>query len=629
MRIRVLFAVLALWLGVSSVPPSAAAQADPSALTVVVQAGFDGAYRTGEWFPVVVEIANSGPDAQVTLEWSFPGQRGDPIFERRVDLPRGAQKRVTLDVFSRSFARNGLLQVQNEGTLLLERAVPLEALDADRFVIGTLSNDPALLASLNSLSGPTGVGVSVRPLRADGLPEHAAALRAVNMIFLHDRPTPLTPQQTALLKSWVQLGGQLVVSGGANAAQNSSGLEDILPVEPGGTISTGSLDVFASAALPMPAEALNVAINEVQARPGAANPQGFPLILAWNVGEGQVLFAPFDIAALRGWSGESNLWRQVLRFEQPFVPGLDARVTQFSLLQRVYDLPELRLPAPATLFAFLLIYLLVIGPMNFLILNRLRRLEWAWVSIPATVLIFSAGLYLVGFGLRGNQPQISQIAIVQATEQEARGLATGSLGLFSPQRATYTLGFPGMTLLSKIGSLDGISIGRSNRVVADDTSVSLPDIVVDVAAFEMLVAEEMINLPIVAQSSLRVENGVLRGELRNNGSAALEDAVLVRGTEYVQLGRLAPGAALNVDLSTGRRGFPRGVQLANTGQFNRDETLAALFSGGGPISGLGGRLDPNGIYLIGWLNQPAIAVNLNGLPANQEAISLYIIRLRG
>jgi hypothetical protein len=318
-----------------------------------------------------------------------------------------------------------------------------------------------------------------------------------------------------------------------------------------------------------------------------------------------------------------------LSFEQPFVPGLDARITQFSLLQRVYNLPSLNLPSPAILFAFLLIYLLVIGPLNFLVLNRLRRLEWAWITIPATVLIFAAGLYLVGFGLRGNQPQLSQIAIVQSAEQETRGLATGSLGLFSPQRATYTLGFPNGTLLSEIGSLERMRVGQSRPIIADDAAVRLPGVVVDVAAFEMFVAEATVNLPIVAQSSLRVENGVLRGEVRNTGTAALEDAILVQGSIFQQLGRLDPGAALNVDLSAGQRGFPRTLQLAAVGQFNRNETLTALFSSGGAtISGLGGRLDPDGVYLIGWQNQPAIPVQLNGVPADQEALSLYIIRLK-
>src|SRR5205085_5045297 len=133
------------------------------------------------------------------------------------------------------------------------------------------------------------------------------------------------------------------------------------------------------------------------------------LLFRRDLGAGAVIFSVFDLAGLRGWSGEIKLWRQVLNPTDIFAPGTDARQQRSNLLQDVLELPSLGLPSVGVLFCFLVGYILVIGPLNYLLLRRLRRLEWAWLTVPLTVLIFAGGLYVVGFGLRGGQSQIDQV----------------------------------------------------------------------------------------------------------------------------------------------------------------------------------------------------------------------------
>src|SRR5262245_45543570 len=145
-----LVGLLASWVG--ALP--AAAQDEP-AIRVEVQAGYDGAYRLGEWFPVVVTIANDGPDVRGVLDWRFAGRPDEPTFQRAIDLPRGSRKRVTLDVFALDLVRSGQLRLLDGALILDEQTTPLEAVDQGRFLIAVVSSDPALLNSLNSLSLPS------------------------------------------------------------------------------------------------------------------------------------------------------------------------------------------------------------------------------------------------------------------------------------------------------------------------------------------------------------------------------------------------------------------------------------------------------------------------------------------
>jgi hypothetical protein len=628
-QIGLLLTLLALLA--PSAAPAAAQENDPN-LQLEVRAGYGGAYHAGEWFPVVVTISNSGPDLRGTLELTFPGQRNEQLFQRTIDLPRGSTKRFALDAFSRLFARNGQIRVISDGATLVEQSIALTPVDPERFLVAVVSSDPALLNSLGSLQLRGASGVVVQHMAADTLPEHAAAMRGLNALFLHDvNSSQLTPAQRETIALWVRLGGQLVVSGGLVGEQAAGGLPELLPVRLAGGVTEGDLrplEQLAGQELDVPAQ---VAISNVQPLVGSEPlPPGNPLLYRWRYGVGTVTFAAFDLAALRGWSAEADLWGATLEPITLFIPGASARVNQTSLLQNVLQLPALGLPSATTLLAFLLGYILIVGPLNYLVLRRLGRLEWAWLTVPLAVLVFSGGLYAVGFGLRGGASQLNQLAIVQAAEGQRPGIVTAYVGLFSPRRATYTVGFPAGSLISETRGFDELP-GREAAVVGGDAGVEVPNVLVDVGSVRTLVAETPIEVPIGIQSTIRDESGTLRGEIRYDGPAVLENALVVQGVSFQQLGTLTPGASQQVDLSGAPRSFPWGVSLPENGLFNRKQLLNSLFSGDATrfagVSSPNGAVDADGVYLLAWVNEPSLPVLVDGRSQQQSGLTLYVIRL--
>jgi hypothetical protein len=167
----------------------------------------------------------------------------------------------------------------------------------------------------------------------------------------------------------------------------------------------------------------------------------------------------------------------------------------------VLQIPGLGLPPTGTLLLFMLFYVLVIGPVNYFVLRRLRRLEWAWLSVPLIVATFAGGLYLIGFGLRGSQSQISQVTVIQASEGQPQGLATGFVALFSPRRASYTVGFPAQTLIHETRSFDDLASDTSPVTVADG-SVELRDLLVDIASVRTLVAEASVDVAVPVEGQI-------------------------------------------------------------------------------------------------------------------------------
>jgi hypothetical protein len=626
-----LFAVLPVAVNTSS---RVVLAQDQPPITLDVRVGYEGAYRIGEWFPVSVSIGNDGPDLRGVLEWSFVGQTDEQVFRQAIDLPRGSRKRVTLEVFARDFVRTGQLRLLDGENPVEARDISLDSVDEGVFLAAVISSDPAMLNSLNSLPITGFSSTRVRHLDAADLPEHAALLRGLNALFLHDIDSAaLSPAQREALALWVSLGGQLFVSGGASGQKVAAGLADLLPAQVGGAVTQGDLAALASLAgstpLPNPAAALSPAQPRAEAE---QLPPGSGLLFRWHYGSGLVTFSAFDFASLRGWPGEGALWGRLLVRQSLLDPGYGARLSQISLLERgVLRLPSLNLPSTGVVLAFLLLYVLVIGPINYLVLRRLRRLEWAWLSVPLVVLVFSCGLYAVGVGLRSGQSQLSQATIVQGAEGQQRAFATGFVGLFSPRRASYTVGFPAQTL---VGGAP-VRFTQSNQfdaVVADDGGARSIRVLADVVSVSTFIAEQMVDLPVAIQTSLTSDAAGLRGEVRNTGAGALEDVLIVRGDSFARLGALAAGASREVTPNSLQQGFPSSVGLADSGTFNRQEILRALFDSDAlrlRNSGLSsGSIDDQATYLLGWSSVPTISATLDGQEASQAGLTLYVIRLK-
>ncbi|MCU0491211.1 MAG: hypothetical protein MUD01_06470 [Chloroflexaceae bacterium] len=633
--LRAALALLAAVLLATLAPPAIAQQQLP--VTLDITAGFEGRYRLSQWFPVSIVASNTGPDVQGILEWRFPGQDSGSVFQREVDLPRGARKRIALDVFSNSFARVAEVRLLVNQAPLLEQEVRLEPVDAGQYMIGVLSSEPTLLNSLNNLNLPNVSGVSVNHLNPEAMPEQVVTLSGMDTIFVHDLDTnSLTVGQRTALSLWVQRGGQLVVGGGVNADRTVPALAELLPVQLGDLASDTSLESLAQLAATRASrgDLPSTTINQVSLKPGATALDRNNLLTAQPYGDGQVVFSAFDLATLRVWTGEPDLWAKVLRFVPRFDPAAAYRWQGESLLRTSLELPALRLPPLWLLFLLLFGYIVLVGPLNFFVLRRMGRVELAWVTVPALVVVCLAGTYGASFVLRGTRPQVTQITVVQGFEQQQQGQATAFVGLFSPRRTSYNLSFAPESLIS-VGRLDR-GLNEENPLVWSDGGTDLRDTLVDVSALRSFIVEQTLTAVPQVGTQLQRNQRAVQGEVQNLSNEPLLDALLVTGNAVQSLGTLQPGERRGVSLQGTEANFPDSVNASSDGVFNRQTILSTLFntnqfgfSGGGgssfqPVEGMPNR---EGVYLLAWRSQPSVAVSIDGGDSAQQGVTLYVIRL--
>lgn len=526
-------------------------------LTLSARAGFDSLYKESAAVPVVVSVRNSGApfEGQIRVSAST-GVTGDsPIYSAPISLPSGSDKRVPLVVHVPPFS--GALSIElfdRERVVATVDSERLNGVTRDELLYGVVSSDGGGLAFLETITGGR-ADAAVAFLDLADLPDVSSAWNALDILVLDDVDTSrMTSGQLAALRAWVESGGQLVVTGGPGGPRTAAGVADLLPVTVTGVESRTDLSAL-SERVGEPFDAVGpyvIARSVAGVGDVLVEQDGLPLLTRGEIGRGSVYFLALDPKSppLAGWPGGDSLWAEIAT-AAPVLPPWGKGVRDgFAATQAVAYIPGLRLPSIVQLVFFLLLYTLIIGPVNFLILRRINRRELAWVTIPVLVLLFSAATFLTGFRTRGNSATLNTMSVAFGSVNAERLQTQSVLGLYSPRRARYDISLPydstAFPFQQAFGSLFGASnldtIERASdlalRGVRTDTS--------EVATF--IVEAHQPRPPVSATATLAPEGDVVEVTVVNDAGVTLEDAVLIYGQDQMGLGDLAAGEESTVQL---------------------------------------------------------------------------------
>lgn len=632
-------------------------------LTLSAVAGYDGAFKDEQWAPVHVSVANSGEPVEGELRvatGSSPSNR--VLYTSPISLPTRSDKRVTLYVYLPSFASAlDVLLVDEDGDTVASVEAPVRRLGRNTLLYGVVSDEPVALDLLENVTGSR-TDAAVAYLDVDHLPETGPAWNSLDvLIFTNVDSGRLTPEQREAIDGWVALGGQLVVTGGSGWQQTTAAFLEKLPVTPAGSATVDdlpSLSLQSGAPFRDPGPYL-VTESSLRAGETLLHEDGLPLLARVPEGRGAVYFLALDpnAAPLLDWAGSAELWRRVAQ-QGPETPGwTQGPRNSYSAGQAVSRLASLRLPSTLWLFLFIFFYVLVIGPVNYLALRRLRRRELAWLSIPALVLFFSLLAYLTGFRLRGNDVIVNQMAVTFGRIDGEQMRVSSLLGLYSPSRATYDVHLPPDVLVRPFDRESGTMAGAGNlQAVERGSDTTLRRVRVDVSGVETFVAESYAPVPaITGEATLRLESSgaELAVQVQNNDTVTLEDGGLLFGPVFARVGDLAPGESRTVTqtLTTrqaaavagwGSAGMAPGFigsaplnafyadLLGTTNYYNdpdvfpRFQLLESLISYDG--SGRVGSSQAT-LLLVGWSETPYVDVRLDRPVAESPATAFHILEI--
>jgi len=344
--------------------------------------------------------------------------------------------------------------------------------DRKSVAVGAISDSPTLAGDLEAIRVGDYTARVTQWNDANPFPSAAVFLSGYTAIVM-DRydSARLDGAQRAALRDFVGLGGDLVLAGGAELAQNLRALApELVPFAASGGTRLESLapvadlsDLTTQVSLPIalgaPAAGATVILDA---------PDGSPLEVESRFGAGRVLEMLFDpdLAATGAGSGTVDSLSS-LAFGQAVSRGLESlpgAEPAGSTLLDASALPEVLFPRPtdapfppAWLVGGLLgLYLFLAVPMNYLLLSRIGRPTLFWVTAPVLALLFSFAALLIGQALQaGTHDREIQFYRVGpdgiASRVDVHGLVFptngtsvltfGSDALVAP----YSVTFPGLT----------------------------------------------------------------------------------------------------------------------------------------------------------------------------------------
>jgi hypothetical protein len=269
-----------------------------------------------------------------------------------------------------------------------------------------------------------------------------------------------------------------------------------------------------------------------------------PLVMRRDLGRGMADQLAFDptLAPIRDWPDRRMIFAGLLG-GQVGTPGQVGPLrAEGNAENAARALPGAALPPFLIVAGFLLLYVLTIGPINFFFLRKLNRLAWAWVTVPGTVILFAMLGYATGFRLRGNEPEVHRLSIVNGEAGLTEGRAESIIGLFSPRRTVLDVS-TGDNLAQEIQPNPNVQDTLSFRFSSPNQLEKVVATNNDVRAFYLQGVSQLPNV----QADIHFipgraisDTARLAGEIRNESNASLTDCVLTAGKDYHVIGNIGP-----------------------------------------------------------------------------------------
>ena len=603
-----------------------------------------GHTRPGSWIAIEVHLVNNGPSITGELRLQG-GSQGGTRFATAVQLDSPSDKTFILHAQPPAFGQQVEVQLVNGTQVVLRQKIAVTIHEAGQLLVGVIAeNSPRIVGSLSLPAAQNQQAAVVVPLTVADLPTRIEAWSALDRLVWQDvDAATLSKDQLAAMRGWLALGGRLVIVGGSGGIGTLAGFpDDLLPYRPASTIDVAPASLSSLLGTPPPAATDVPAMAGELSRGRALATSGDRVVAAQaSYGSGGVTILGIDPTV--GWIAESTASRSLW---PGLIPGRsDGSVSisdDSSIVNAVGNLPSLALPPLGGLLLLLFGYVALIGPINYLILRRIDRREWAWVTMPILIVAFALGAYGFGSALRGSSIIVNEVGIVRGAPDAIEGSAQVYLGVFSPSRGTYQVAVPGGALLSSpiVGDTFGGTSASLDILQGGAGGAShVRNLAVGFGSLRTIRAESQAVVPKV-HAELALVDGTLTGTIRNESDRTLERAAIVLGSNIQMLKDVSAGGQVEVSLklaslnqfgqSLSDRIFGQvffGNSGATTEAARRDQTRHLVLDQltYDPQFGSFGRLSTQGPVLLAWGRDAVLDVAVEGQAANRVSNVLYYI----
>ena len=440
------------------------AGADGDGFEAHVHFGYEsGHIVSGKWMPAEVKLKNKTSevfDGRLSLTLINVSDEAEQTVEAPVTLSPNSEKRVTLYIKTLGVDKYTVTLYNKRGRPVYQSPSPktlmLDGAEAPECVlIGVLTDDYEPLRYLERMesiydpgssqgTGTLAPDVFVERVEASRLPTRPEAINAFDAFIIRRFDfSALTDEQKAALSSYVSTGGALLFCGGPASRQTLSGLPGFMSPEVSGAAATevnkGALSFGNLEVARVFDPALSLVLKDGETPLLWRHDKYNILVISWDPG-----LDPFA-----RWSENFvYLYRLMDEYGGGTVAASYDEKDYYSYDISGFFEDKLTLmresgpPMFGVVAVLLLVYMAAAGPVSYAVLSKLDRRELMWVVVPALVLVFSAGVFVYGYAMRGGGYIANTAAIVELNARSAEQRpAVVAASVLVQGKGDYTLDF--------------------------------------------------------------------------------------------------------------------------------------------------------------------------------------------
>ncbi len=403
---------------------------------------FKNDQRAG-WVPILLDNLRNRTGQDLDLVITVEADEGRPNAVAYVALPRqemSGKKRLFLYLYDPggwgSMRRKVVVRKRGEETPIHEEDLSCNSFNGNGILVvssGTAAEvqlHAALSTGINGASYYSGNQPTPLSCPADAMPDRWVAYSQADLVVLADLSwADVDDKAWKALVDWVRSGGTVLISPRVDEGWfRDPHLKDLCDPGP---VRIGTANLRDSGFGP-PGEVPYAFLPKKNTSVPSGLADGSPILALWEADFGHVYLLATDITsqAYLGWRGLPAMWSTITGGFAYYNPhdlmdrGQAEGLTQGYWrnedagfpMRRVAGYGMRKLPDMWGLVILVVLFVLVVGPLNFLLLRRLQRPLWALWTIPSVSILFVVFIVGMGYVTKGSSTVVQRVTFVDLIE---------------------------------------------------------------------------------------------------------------------------------------------------------------------------------------------------------------------
>lgn len=588
--------------------------------TIEVQVDFSvtDKLKYGALSPAEITIKNTGKDFSGDIVVKSEKNYREVTTAQPLDIASGEEKKITLNLNGSQIANDpkamlpeiiafydGGIEEGKKVSATYQLVTQPQLYPEETPFVFTLTSNPDRLHAVSvQLKKQLADSVEVA-LTKQTFPQDVDALSLANVLIIDDVATQdLTKAQQNALITWVRNGGMLVA--GTTPAKLGE-LNEYMPLQQG---AKQQLTISENLTIPGFTTKLESGATVVK-----TTATGETVVAQKPLGKGKIVQLAFVIG--------DQPYNNNQAYGEWFVSAVDMQHQAMSTT----NVDEYYRNASSTFEAFevsasgillaIILYVIIVGPVLYMVLKKLDKREYAWVIIPALAVVVAVTLFGFGAKDRIGQPQTQQVASYVVNEDSSLS-GTYMTSLLTNRGGKFSFTFDDTTTAfameaANFGTNTQTAYTKGQQVVFKDARYW---------SVQQIQGESFITKLGKFDTSLVVSDGRVEGTVKNNFPFDVQDVAIATGTERIKLGTIKAGATLQVSAEIPSNYLQAGqvaleaYQYTASPQQGLDEGLHQMVSEAAVLQ----TQDLQSPILVGWTDEPLVGLTYEG-KAKQKTIN--------